>query len=96
MYLHLDAASAQYANAPQQHVDKGPKFSFFKVPITNKYAFKSITILDAYNYIVGPMLRNRHRPFAPSPTRRRPRSTSSHTLLMPLFAANLTFAATKQ
>ena len=54
MYLHLDAASAQYANAPQEHVDKGPKFSFFKAPITNKYAFKSITILDAYNYIVGP------------------------------------------
>ena len=54
MYLHLDAETSQYANAQTVHVDKGPKFSFFKAPITNKFPFKSITILDAYNYIAGP------------------------------------------
>ena len=54
MYLHLDSESTQYANSLKEHVDKGPKFSFFKAPITNKYSFKSITVSDAYNYIAGP------------------------------------------
>lgn len=54
MYLHLDAGTPQYAAAPCGHVDKGPKFSFFKAPITNKYPYKSITVLDAFNYIKGP------------------------------------------
>ena len=54
MYLHLDAGNPQYGNAPKDHVEKGPKFSFFKAPITNKYSFKSITVLDAFNFIVGP------------------------------------------
>lgn len=53
MYLHLDADSGQYGQHPGMRIDIGPKFSFFKAPITNKYPFKSITILDAYNYIVG-------------------------------------------
>ena len=53
MYLHLDADSGQYGQCPGMRIDIGPKFSFFKAPITNKYPFKSITILDAYNYIVG-------------------------------------------
>ena len=54
MYLNLEAGTPQYANSPKEHVDKGPKFSFFKAPITNKFPFKSITVLDAYNYIAGP------------------------------------------
>ena len=53
MYLHLDAENAQYAGAPREHVEKGPKFSFFKAPVTNTQPFKSITIEDAFNYIVG-------------------------------------------
>lgn len=51
MYLHLDAEHSQYAGPQTAHVDKGPKFSFFKAPITNKFPLKSITLLDAYNYI---------------------------------------------
>ncbi|MCM1502054.1 MAG: virulence protein E [Bacteroidales bacterium] len=35
-------------------IERGPRFSFYKAPITNKYPHKSITIRDAYNYIVGP------------------------------------------
>ena len=58
MYLHLDTESSRYSNAPVGRVERGPKFSFFKAPITNKYPFKSITICDAYNYIVGPYAQN--------------------------------------
>lgn len=54
MYLHLEAGSGQYGHYPGEHVDVGPKFSFFKAPITNKYPFKSVTISDIYNYIAGP------------------------------------------
>ena len=39
MYLNLDM--------------RGPKFSFFKAPISNTKPHKSITIRDAYNYIIG-------------------------------------------
>ena len=54
MYLRLDSEHSQYAGPQTAHVDKGPKFSFFKAPITNKFPLKSITLLDAYNYIAGP------------------------------------------
>jgi len=54
MYLHLDHDSAQYGTAKTGHVDRGPKFSFYKSPISNIHPFKSITISDAYNYIAGP------------------------------------------
>ena len=43
----------QYSNAPETEINKGPKFSFFKAPISNIKPHKSITIRDAYNYIIG-------------------------------------------
>lgn len=62
MYLHLGEPRSQYANAPSlsnEQIIKGPRFSFFKGPITNTKPLKSITILDAYNYIVGPYAKDR-------------------------------------
>ena len=53
MYLNLDKERTQYSNTPASDIDKGPKFSFFKAPIQNTKSHKSITIKDAYNYIVG-------------------------------------------
>ncbi len=57
MHLHLDSEHSQYAGSQAAHVDKGPKFSFFKAPVTNRFPHKSITVLDAYNYIAGPYAR---------------------------------------
>lgn len=54
MHLRLDADTSRHTCHPTGHVDKGPKFSFFKAPVTNKFPFRSITVLDAYNYIAGP------------------------------------------
>ena len=53
MYLNLDKERTQYSNTPASNIDRGPKFSFFKAPIQNTKSHKSITIKDAYNYIVG-------------------------------------------
>lgn len=53
MYLNLDKERTQYGNTPASDNDRGPKFSFFKAPIKNTKSHKSITIKDAYNYIVG-------------------------------------------
>ena len=53
MYLNLDKERTQYSNTPACDIDRGPKFSFFKAPIKNTKSHKSITIKDAYNYIVG-------------------------------------------
>ena len=53
MYLNLDKERTQYSNTPASDIDRGPKFSFFKAPIQNTKSHKSITIKDAYNYIVG-------------------------------------------
>lgn len=53
MHLHLDGQNRQYKNAPSTPTAKGPHFSFFKAPITNTKPYKSITILDAWNYITG-------------------------------------------
>lgn len=53
MYLNLDKERTQYSNNPACDIDRGPKFSFFKAPIKNTKSHKSITIKDAYNYIVG-------------------------------------------
>lgn len=53
MYLNLDKERTQYSNAPASDIDRGPKFSFFKAPIKNTKSHKSITVKDAYNYIVG-------------------------------------------
>lgn len=53
MYLNLDKERTQYSNTPASDIDRGPKFSFFKAPIKNTKSHKSITIKDAYNYIVG-------------------------------------------
>lgn len=54
MHLHLDGSQNQYGKTVSEHVSKGPRFSFFKAPITNTKSYKSITILDAYNYVAGP------------------------------------------
>ena len=53
MYLNLDKERTQYENTPVSETHKGPKISFFKAPISNTKPYKSITIKDAYNYIVG-------------------------------------------
>ena len=53
MYLNLDKERTQYSNTPASDIDRGPKFSFFKAPIQNTKSHKSITIKDAYIYIVG-------------------------------------------
>ncbi len=53
MHLNLEGIG-QYDTAPFARIDKGPRFSFFKAQITNTRPHKSITLLDAYNYIVGP------------------------------------------
>ncbi len=53
MNLHLDGAQ-QYENAPANQAQKGPEVSFFKGPIQNTTPFKSVTIRDIYNYIIGP------------------------------------------
>ncbi len=53
MHLNLDQESSQYENTPSTDVCKGSKFSFFKQPITNTRPLKSISIRDAYNYIIG-------------------------------------------
>ncbi|MBR2297289.1 MAG: virulence protein E [Bacteroidales bacterium] len=59
MNLNLDRERTQYGNTPRSDIDKGPKFSFFKAPIKNIKSHKSITIRDAYNYIVGPYAKER-------------------------------------
>lgn len=53
MNLNLDRERTQYGNTPASDIDRGPKFSFFKAPIKNTKSQKSITVKDAYNYIVG-------------------------------------------
>lgn len=54
MYLHLDIDSAQYPNASHGFVERGPKVSFFKAPVTNTRPLRSFTISEIYNYIAGP------------------------------------------
>ncbi len=53
MHLHLDGGNGQYRNIPPAPTAKGPRFSFFKAPISNTRPYRSITILDAWNYITG-------------------------------------------
>ncbi len=54
MHLNLDGEHNQYGKPASEPVTKGPKFSFFKAPITNTRPYRSITVLDAYKYIAGP------------------------------------------
>ncbi len=54
MHLNLDGENNQYGKPSSEPISKGPKFSFFKAPITNTRPYRSITLLDAHNYIVGP------------------------------------------
>lgn len=61
MNLHLDGENRQYKDIPPLPTSKGPRFSFFKAPITNTRPYKSITILDARNYITGHYARDRTR-----------------------------------
>lgn len=52
LYLHLEDGYSPYDRyaAP---VNPLPSFSFFKAPVTNKTPHKSITLLDAWNYVTG-------------------------------------------
>lgn len=54
MYLHLDMDSAQYPHASHGFVERGPKVSFYKAPITNTHPLKSYTLSEVFNLIVGP------------------------------------------
>lgn len=53
MHLRLDGGNRQYGNIHKIQVHKGPRFSFFKAPISNTHPYKSITVADAWNYITG-------------------------------------------
>lgn len=53
MHLRLDGANGQYRNIPPHPTVRGPRFSFFKAPISNTRPYRSITVLDAWNYITG-------------------------------------------
>lgn len=61
MTLHLDGENRQYKDTPPLPTAKGPRFSFFKAPITNIRPYKSITVLDAWNYITGRYAEERTR-----------------------------------
>lgn len=61
MNLHLDGENRQYKDIPPLSIAKGPRFSFFKAPITNTRPHKSITVLDAWNYITGRYAEGRTR-----------------------------------
>ncbi len=62
MNLHLDSENRQYKDIPPLPTSKGPRLSFFKAPITNTRPYKSITVLDAWNYITGRHAEKRTRP----------------------------------
>lgn len=49
MHLHLEDDYCPYGHKE----NKGPRFSFFRAPVTNTRPLKSITIADAYAYITG-------------------------------------------
>ena len=59
MNLHLDGENRQYKDTHPFPTSKGPRFSFYKAPITNTRPYKSITILDAWKYITGHYARDR-------------------------------------
>ena len=61
MYLHLDGANGQYRNIPPLPTARGPRFSFFKSPISNTRPYRSVTVLDAWNYITGHYAEERTR-----------------------------------
>lgn len=61
MSLHLDGENRQYKDIPPLSIAKGPRFSFFKAPITNTRPYKSITILNVWNYITGRYAEERTR-----------------------------------
>ncbi len=58
MHLNLDPRESGI-QIHARKVSVGPKFSFFKSPITNTVPYKSITIRDTYNYIIGNYARSR-------------------------------------
>lgn len=51
MHLHLEEDYSPYANKDEK--PHGPRFSFFRRPVTNTHPLKSITLTDAYAYISG-------------------------------------------
>lgn len=57
MQLHLEDDYRPYGHKE----NKGPRFSFFRVPVTNTRPLKSINIADAYAYITGHYAETRTR-----------------------------------
>ncbi len=53
MRLNLDMTNNQYSNAPLSKIERGPRVSYFKAPISNTKPFKSMTINDIYNIIIS-------------------------------------------
>lgn len=53
MNLHLEDGYSFYSGTSYKPKPIGPKFTFFKAPISNTRPYKDITIVDAYNYITG-------------------------------------------
>jgi len=51
MHLHLEDDRHYYQKPGDK--PRGPRFSFFRAPITNTRPYKSITLTDAYAYITG-------------------------------------------
>jgi len=72
MNLHIGEKFDFYANGKKSNISHNPDnqnnhssdivvrhFSFFKAPIRNTIPYKSISLLDAYNYIVGDYAKKR-------------------------------------
>ena len=51
MHLHLEEDRQYYQRSDDK--PQGPRFSFYKAPITNIHPYKSITLTGAYAYITG-------------------------------------------
>ena len=51
MNLHLEEDYNPYGRKDEK--PRGPRFSFFRAPITNTRPYKSISLTDAYAYITG-------------------------------------------
>lgn len=94
LYLHLDVDNVQYSSSHPVKVEKVPKFSFFKAPVTNKFSFKSITPLMPTTTSKDRMQRKRQSSFVPSIIQGKPESTRHHILPMSPSAGSLMSAPT--
>lgn len=61
MHLHIGEPFRQYASqkdtpkadTPEEQADNQPRFSFYRAPIKNTVPEKTITLMDAFQYITG-------------------------------------------